>query len=172
MGRQKSPKLVNDIMNTPPPEPGPFVDIQIATEENNIPGELAFATWVAAALPADRQDAELTIRVVSPSESEALNAQYRNKQKPTNVLSFPSDLPEEVDIPLLGDLVICAAVVEKEAKEQGKHLEAHWAHMVIHGTLHLLGYDHINDSEAEVMEARETELLRALGYPAPYEHQS
>lgn len=159
-------------MNTPPPEPGPFVDIQIATEARNIPDESMITSWVSAALPPGQQDSELTIRIVSPAESEALNGRYRNKHKPTNVLSFPSDLPDEIDIPLLGDLVICAAVVESEAKTQGKTLEAHWAHMVIHGTLHLLGYDHIDDSEAEVMEARETELLCVLGYPAPYEHLS
>lgn len=155
--------------NTPVPQAGPLVDLQIATADENIPAEQAFTTWVAAALPPNMQDAELTIRVVSQAESEALNHQYRGQAKPTNVLSFPCELPEEVDLPLLGDLVICAAVVETEALAQSKLLEAHWAHMVIHGTLHLLGYDHIADAEAEQMEALETQLLTGLGYAAPYE---
>lgn len=155
--------------NTPVPQAGPLVDLQIATADENIPAEQVFTTWVAAALPPNMQDAELTIRVVSQAESEALNHQYRGQAKPTNVLSFPCELPEEVDLPLLGDLVICAAVVETEALAQSKLLEAHWAHMVIHGTLHLLGYDHIADAEAEQMEALETQLLTGLGYAAPYE---
>lgn len=157
-------------MNMPLPAPGPIVTLQIATADENIPAEHSFTTWVAAALPPHKSDAELTIRVVSTAESEALNSQYRDQPKPTNVLSFPCDLPEEVDIPLLGDLVICAAVVEAEAVAQNKALEAHWAHMVIHGTLHLLGYDHIHDEQAEQMEALETQLLITLGFPAPYEH--
>lgn len=156
-------------MTASQPVSGPIVDIQIATEDEHTPSESAFRTWVAAALPPSMHDAELTIRIVSPEESEALNAQYRGQQKPTNVLSFPADLPEEIDLPLLGDLVICAAIVKAEAKTQNKTLEAHWAHMVIHGTLHLLGYDHIEDHDAEEMEALETKLLSALGFPAPYE---
>lgn len=156
-------------MNSPISAPSPWVDLQIATADENIPAEASFNAWVAAALPANMQDAELTIRVVSLAESEALNTQYRNQPKPTNVLSFPCDLPEEIDIPLLGDLVICAAVVEAEAAAQGKTLEAHWAHMVIHGTLHLLGYDHIGEEEAEAMESLETQLVTRLGFAAPYE---
>lgn len=159
-------------MNISTSEPGPFVDIQIAATDDNIPAEPSFTRWVAAALPPDKQHFELTIRVVSLAESEALNTQYRHRSKPTNVISFPSDLPEELDIPLLGDLVICASVVETEARAQNKTLEAHWAHMVIHGTLHLLGYDHEDEQEATVMEALETDLLTALGFAAPYEiHQ-
>jgi len=147
----------------------PEVDVQIATADENIPSEEDFRSWVAAALPADKINSELTIRVVGFDESRSLNAQYRQKDKPTNVLSFPSELPPELQIPLLGDLVICAGVVEREALEQGKTLLAHWAHMVVHGTLHLLGYDHETDADAEVMEALETRILGTLGFPAPYE---
>jgi probable rRNA maturation factor len=158
-------------MNTPSDYSGPYVDLQIATTDDDIPAESSFIAWVTAALPPEKLDSELTIRIVSLAESEALNTQYRHHAKPTNVLSFPTDLPDEIDIPLLGDLVICAAIVESEAKTQNKALDAHWAHMVIHGTLHLLGYDHEEDDEAEVMEAMETDLLGALGFPPPYEPQ-
>lgn len=113
-------------------------------------------------------EAELSVRIVDEDESQALNLQYRGKDKPTNVLSFPCELPDGVELPLLGDLVICAQVVAKEALEQGKVLHAHWAHMVVHGTLHLLGYDHIEDGEAEEMEAIEIQVLLELGYPNPY----
>jgi probable rRNA maturation factor len=108
------------------------------------------------------------VYIVDETESQELNFQYRKKNKPTNVLSFPADIPDEVGVPLLGDLVVCAPVVEREAKEQGKTLEAHWAHMLVHGTLHLLGYDHIEDDEANVMEALETRLITQLKFPAPY----
>lgn len=147
----------------------PDVDVQIATSDENIPSDEDFRSWVAAALPPDRLASEITIRVVGRDESQALNAQYRQQDKPTNVLSFPTDLPPELQIPLLGDLVVCAGVVEHEAHEQGKSLAAHWAHMVVHGTLHLLGYDHESDEEAEEMEALETRILGQLGFPAPYE---
>lgn len=147
----------------------PDVDVQIATSDENIPSDEDFRSWVAAALPPDRLASEITIRVVGRDESQALNAQYRQQDKPTNVLSFPTDLPPELQIPLLGDLVVCAGVVEHEAHEQGKSLAAHWAHMVVHGTLHLLGYDHESDEEAEQMEALETRILGQLGFPAPYD---
>lgn len=111
---------------------------------------------------------DMTIRVVDSNESQQLNHQYRGKDKPTNVLSFPSDLPEEIGINLLGDLVICAPVVAEEAKQQSKPLLAHWAHMVIHGTLHLQGYDHIEDDQAEAMEALEIKLLQGLNFANPY----
>jgi probable rRNA maturation factor len=156
-------------MNTPSSTFLPEVDVQIATSDENIPSDEDFRSWVAAALPGDRLASEITIRVVGFDESQALNAQYRHQDKPTNVLSFPSELPPELQIPLLGDLVVCAGVVEREAYEQGKPLSAHWAHMVVHGTLHLLGYDHESDSEAEEMEALETRILEQLGFPAPYE---
>ena len=114
------------------------------------------------------QEYELTIRVVDEEESQSLNSQYRGKDNPTNVLSFPFEAPAEIELDLLGDLVICAPVVGKEATEQSKEEIAHWAHMVIHGTLHLQGYDHIEDEEAEAMEALEVKILSALGFPDPY----
>ncbi len=147
------------------------VDIQHASSLKDIPTDDEFRRWVGAALTNDSQQ-ELTIRIVDPEEIQLLNQQYRNKDKTTNVLSFPCDLPAEVDIPLLGDIIICAQVVLDEATTQQKTLKSHWAHMVVHGTLHLLGYDHIEDDEAEEMEALETKIITELGFPAPYLHST
>ncbi len=144
------------------------LDLQLASEASDIPTEDAFRRWGKATLTGRKDNAELSIRVVDSEESQQLNHQYRDKDKPTNVLSFPADLPPLVQLPLLGDLVICAPVVQQEAKQQEKTLEAHWAHMVVHGILHLLGYDHIEDSEAEEMEQLETDILTAMGYAPPY----
>lgn len=148
------------------------LDLQIATaNKHSLPSQQDFELWVKTAI-ADRMDeAELTIRIVDVEESQELNATYRGKDKPTNVLSFPFEAPPEIELPLLGDLVICASVVENEAKEQYKTLEEHWAHMVIHGCLHLLGYDHIEDAEAEEMESLEITLIQSLGFTNPYEEQ-
>lgn len=145
------------------------VVIDNACEAIGVPDDALFVRWVGAALAGLRQQAEVSIRIVSPVESAELNAQYRQKDKATNVLSFPSDLPENCQPPLLGDLAICAEVVEREAQEQDKTGEAHWAHMVVHGTLHLLGFDHIEDDEAEAMESREIAILQTLGFANPYE---
>ena len=145
-----------------------YVDIQIACDEPNLPSEKEFHTWVSAALAEFKDEAELSIRMVENKESQQLNHQYRGKNKPTNVLSFPADLPPHIELPLLGDLIIAANVVKDEACEQKKPLIAHWAHMVVHGCLHLLGYDHIDDDEAEEMEALETTIMAKLGYPDPY----
>lgn len=146
------------------------IDIQQAStaDASQLPSDEQFEIWVEAALQQRMSEAELSVRIVDEDESQALNLQYRGKDKPTNVLSFPCELPDGVELPLLGDLVICAQVVAKEALEQGKVLHAHWAHMVVHGTLHLLGYDHIEDGEAEEMEAIEIQVLLELGYPNPY----
>jgi probable rRNA maturation factor len=135
-----------------------------------IPHEALFRAWIEAALNAAQEVGakELSVRVVDNEESRALNYQYRQSDKPTNVLSFPCELPEGVDCPLLGDLVICAPVVEKEALEQGKDPEHHWAHMVVHGCLHLLGYDHIDADDAVVMEALEVQILHSFGVADPY----
>lgn len=150
-----------------------YVDLQIASEnEQSLPKQEQIETWVSAAIAAasdeNRDEAELTVRIVDAAESEALNSQYRGKDKPTNVLSFPFENPPGITLPLLGDLIICKGVVEKEAIEQNKQLISHWAHMLIHGTLHLLGYDHIEEEEAETMERIETNLMIELGYNAPY----
>ncbi len=150
------------------------ISIQNASAETTIPDELSFHRWAAAALKPHCDDAELCIRVVDREESQQLNLQYRKKDKPTNVLSFPTNLSDEVkDIhPVLGDLVVCAPVVKQEAETQKKQLEAHWAHMTIHGVLHLLGYDHQKNTEAEKMEALEIELLQQLGFSNPYENEA
>jgi probable rRNA maturation factor len=116
--------------------------------------------------------AAIAIRLVDEPESQALNSQYRGKDKPTNILSFPFELPEglpaEAADAMLGDLVICAPIVQQEAKQQQKPIMDHWAHLVMHGALHLLGYDHIEEQEAEQMEALERQLLEQLGIPDPY----
>ncbi|MGY5450003.1 rRNA maturation RNase YbeY [Agarivorans sp. MS3-6] len=146
-----------------------IVDLQIASgDEENLPTITAFESWLHATLVEEDEDTELTIRIVDEAESQALNHQYRGKEKPTNVLSFPFQAPAGVPLPLLGDLVICRQVVEKEAEEQGKAVFDHWAHMVVHGSLHLLGYDHIDDQEAEEMEALEVAVLTKLGISNPY----
>lgn len=146
-----------------------ILDLQLACEsEQGLPAEADFRRWLEAVLPQFQPESEVTIRVVDEAESHELNHTYRGKDKPTNVLSFPFEAPPGVELPLLGDLIICRQVVEQEAQEQEKALEAHWAHMVIHGSLHLLGYDHIEDDEAEEMESLETEIMLALGYPDPY----
>ncbi|MAF17436.1 MAG: rRNA maturation RNase YbeY [Marinomonas sp.] len=145
-----------------------YLDLQIATEsEDNLPSEADFQKWTSAALPSDGEF-EVTIRLVDEAESHELNLEYRGKDKPTNVLSFPFEVPDGIELPLLGDLVICRQVVEQEAIEQQKPLSHHWAHMVVHGILHLRGYDHIKDDEAEEMEALETEILATLSIPDPY----
>jgi len=140
---------------------------QLEPEPGNLPDNQQILHWAQAAL-SEMDVAELTIRITDDNEIAELNSQYRNKSKPTNVLSFPADIPAELNLPLLGDIVICASVVEKEADEQNKSLEAHWAHMVVHGTLHLLGYDHIEDQAAEEMETKEIEILNKLGFANPY----
>ena len=146
-----------------------ILDLQVASENTQgLPTEAQFMTWLEVVLPQFQPVSEVTIRIVDEAESHELNLTYRGKDKPTNVLSFPFEAPPEIELPLLGDLIICRQVVEKEAVEQSKTVEEHWAHMVIHGCLHLLGYDHIEDDEAEEMEGLETEILQNLGYADPY----
>jgi len=149
-----------------------YVELQQEIESPNLPSEAQLQSWVNAALSGLRDSGELCIRIVDEPESQELNHQYRGKDKPTNVLSFPFELPEGVpEMDLLGDLVVCAAVVEREAEEQGKALHHHWAHMIVHGCLHLLGYDHINDEEAEIMESLERKILAGLDIADPYQEQ-
>ena len=147
-----------------------ILDLQLAcADTNNLPDEADFQRWLDAAVLPFQEEAEVTIRLVDEAESNQLNLTYRGKDKPTNVLSFPFECPPGVELPLLGDLIICRQVVEREANEQNKPLLAHWAHMVVHGSLHLLGYDHIDDEEAEEMEALEVEFMQALGFDNPYQ---
>jgi probable rRNA maturation factor len=172
------------------------VTVQIATRRAGVPHATSLSKWANFAFAAVRKGAvrgrsvvpAMTIRIVGERESRYLNATYRGKDKPTNVLSFPAEDPglwtpgsgqtrrgakaslagAQNPAPLLGDLAICAPVVAREAREQGKELRAHWAHMVVHGVLHLLGYDHENDRDAEVMESREVNILSQFGYANPY----
>lgn len=149
-----------------------FIDIQPASE-NKIPfsGEI-LENWAIAALKeAKIESAELTLRLVDEEEIQHLNLSYRKKDKPTNVLAFPSSLPEDIELeyPFLGDVIICVKVLEKESEEYSRTLEAHWAHIVTHGVLHLLGYDHIEEEDAKLMQALEIKLLANLGFANPYE---
>ncbi len=149
------------------------LDVQLAVEkENDLPTEEQLILWATAALlkRTEHEEPELTIRIVDEAESQELNSEYRGKDKPTNVLSFPFEAPAHVPIPLLGDLIVCKQVVEREAIEQGKTLTAHWAHMIVHGCLHLLGYDHIEDEEAEEMEGIERVVMADLGFEDPYKN--
>jgi len=149
------------------------VDIQLASESSPLPSEEQLTLWAQTALSAFKDEAQLSIRLVDDEESQQLNHEYRGKDKPTNVLSFPFEVPEELqgieDISsLIGDLVICVPVVSREAQEQNKTFEHHFAHMVVHGCLHLLGYDHIKDEEAEIMEDLERQILAKLEIADPY----
>lgn len=141
-----------------------------AVPRAGIPSSASFRRWVDAALRGARRRkaTELSIRIVDADEGRELNRDYRGKDYATNVLSFEADLPPELKLPLVGDMVICAPVVAREAAEQGKRPSDHWAHLTVHGTLHLLGYDHIVAAEAEAMEALETRILAGLGIADPY----
>jgi probable rRNA maturation factor len=161
------------------------VDVQYASSEPDLPDRNLLTSWVNAALQRGasenshfqnfqnfrqeiRKNVELTIRIVDEAEGRQLNEKWRQRPYPTNVLSFPFECPPEIDIPLLGDIIICAPLVACEAVEQHKTLHAHWAHLVIHGTLHLLGYDHISEQQAQMMESIEISALHDLAYPDPY----
>lgn len=145
------------------------LDLQLAVKnEQGLPTFDDISHWLTHAVTPFQEQAEVTVRIVDSEESQQLNRDYRRKDKPTNVLSFPFEMPPGIELDLLGDLVICRQVVEQEADEQQKPLMAHWAHMVVHGSLHLLGYDHIDDDEAEEMESLETEILQKMGFEDPY----
>jgi len=147
------------------------VDLQIAYD-GQLPELALFQQWAEVALKEDvTEDCELSIRLVDVAESAELNLTYRAKSGPTNVLSFPFDSPIPMEPKLLGDLVICVPLVNNEALEQAKQVEHHWAHLVVHGCLHLLGYDHIEHDEAEEMEAFEIEILQTLAIDNPYLEQ-
>ncbi len=141
--------------------------LENASSSDNLPDDEDVHRWVSTALTDRCERAEICIRIVSERESAELNRRYRGKDNPTNVLSFPAELT--VEHPLLGDLVICAPVVARESRQQGKPLSAHWAHMLIHGSLHLLGFDHSEDRDAKIMESMEIEILNKLGFTDPYQ---
>ena len=144
------------------------IRIELQLESTSaVPSPKSFETWTLAALQQDYASLEQTIRVVDEDESRALNLQYRDIDKPTNVLSFATD-NELLDYDYLGDLVVCAPLVEREAEEQGKDIDAHWAHLVVHGMLHLQGFDHQDSAQAAQMEALEIKILDTLGYTNPY----
>ena len=147
------------------------IETQMACASEDIPDADSMRHWVSAAMRDEAATLELSVQIVDEQESAALNQQYRGKSGPTNVLSFPFDAVTPEPLPILGDLVICAPVVNREAIEQNKPAEAHWAHMCVHGVLHLLGYDHAGDSDAQVMEALETTILLDMGFPAPYSEE-
>ena len=153
------------------------VGVSYALPRAGLPASVSFRKWVAAALDGRIKEADLAVRLVGTKEGRALNRHYRGKDYATNVLSFPADiadgvkLPKGVKMPLLGDLVLCAPVIAREAKEQGKPLAAHYAHLTVHGALHLLGWDHEDTREADCMEQLEREILAGLGLPDPYLEQ-
>lgn len=150
------------------------IEIQKTMEQDNLPEDTQLKKWALAALERILPSAQLTIRIVNEDEISYLNEAYRKKQGPTNVLAFPFETHEivKLEYPLVGDVVICAPVVEQEARQQGKSHEAHWAHMVIHGTLHLLGFDHVKEQEAHEMEKIEINILKQLGYENPYDGEN
>lgn len=146
------------------------ITVQCAVPKNNIPTVKQLTHWAKTGLSVKLKNAEMTIRIVDKKEIRHLNQSYRKKKGETNILSFPLDLPNPIKkkIADIGDIVICADVVNREARDQGKSIAAHWAHMVIHGTLHLLGFDHQIESDAVKMESREIKILNRLGFPNPY----
>jgi probable rRNA maturation factor len=146
-----------------------YSEVQYVFRSDAVPNKDQFQLWLETALLDVGKDVEIVIRIVDEVESAFLNEQYRKKKGPTNILSFPFEAVEVMDSDLLGDLVICAPVVEKEAIAQHKNILHHWAHMVIHGVLHLLGDDHIDAGDAARMEAKEIEILKKLNITNPYE---
>lgn len=144
------------------------IDVSYGLPRGGLPAAGTLRHFATAALAGRREDGELSIRIVDAHEGRELNRDYRDKDYATNVLSFPAELPPGVPLPILGDLVLCAPVIAREAQEQGKPLKHHYAHMVVHGVLHLLGHDHMEEAEAEAMETIEREVLASLGIADPY----
>jgi len=144
------------------------IELQNAAPEFNIPDESEFQSWAKKIDTSENDQQIVALRIVDEEEMSKLNSQYRQKAGPTNVLSFPADLHEEIDIPFIGDVVVCAPVVIKESVDQGKSEISHWAHMTVHGILHLQGYDHINETDAEQMESIEIRVMNELGFENPY----
>jgi len=144
------------------------IEVQVLSNSVGVPDKAQIQCWVDLALEDHDQDTEIVVRIVDVHESAQLNKQYRHKPGPTNILSFPADIPEGIGLNLLGDLVVCAPVLEREALEQHKPLAHHWAHIIIHGVLHLLGYDHLTEEDADLMENKEINILQKLNITNPY----
>ena len=146
------------------------LSVSYALPRKGLPAPASFRRWAEATLQERLRRVDLAIRLVGDREGRALNRHYRGKDYATNVLSFPAELPEDVrmKMPVLGDIVMCAPVIAREAREQGKPLNAHYAHLTVHGILHLLGWDHENEREAEAMETLEREILGSMGFEDPY----
>jgi probable rRNA maturation factor len=145
------------------------LSVQYGVARAGLPADSALHRWAHAALKGlRRRRVALGMRIVGNAESAALNGRFRRKSYPTNVLSFPFEAPPGTRSDMLGDLIICAPVVRREARNQRKSVNAHWAHMVVHGILHLRGYDHRKRQDAVVMEKKEIRLLKELGYANPY----
>jgi len=144
------------------------VEVQVATDAPGVPDEPRLRHWAEAAWQGRPGNADVVLRITGEDESRNLNHEFRGSDRPTNVLSFPFEPIAELDLHHVGDIVICAPVVAREAAEQDKAVEAHWAHMVVHGMLHLQGYDHQDAQQAHAMESLETEILTGMGFPAPY----
>lgn len=145
------------------------LELQIHSQQKGLPERADFERWVSTALQDYKARAEVVVRIVDEQESAQLNKAYRQRSGSTNVLTFPFEAPPQVAMDLLGDMVICAPVIAREAQEQGKSLESHWAHMAVHSSLHLLGFDHQSEQEATEMEALEKDILARMGYANPYE---
>ena len=146
------------------------LEIQRACYHAKIPSDAKFHGWSESAIAGRTDKTELNIRIVEEHEMAALNSQYRGENKATNVLSFPFDAVTPEPMPILGDIVICAPIAFKEAEEQDRSVESYWAHLVVHGILHLLGYAHEKDTDAKIMESLESEILVNMNYPTPYEN--
>lgn len=147
------------------------LDIQLVSQSHQIPEKNKFQKWVDAILSDETENSEIVIRIVDEAEMIQFNEQYRDKKGTTNILSFPFEVPEGIESDLLGDLLVCAPVVEQESSQQNKELEHHWAHLIIHGVLHLLGYNHIEDSDAEEMEVLEIGILSKIKIKNPYQEK-
>jgi probable rRNA maturation factor len=162
--------MTEQTPENPETEPeSPAIEVQYAVASEALPSADDIRHWVSHALQGGEGDVELVVRIVDEAEMTALNQRYRGKSGVTNVLSFPYEPLPGVSSGLLGDIVVCAPVVAEEAVRQGKSLDAHWAHLVMHGVLHLQGYDHHHDPDAYRMETQETQLLAGLGFDDPYD---
>jgi probable rRNA maturation factor len=146
-----------------------MIEIQKASVLKTLPDDDLMVKWAEQALDKQHREAEITLRIVDEEEGQALNKAWRKKDSATNVLSFPVGEPLAQVPNLLGDIVICAPIVEQEANDQGKSFDAHWAHLIIHGVLHLQGYDHVSDEQAGIMESKEVQILKTIGYADPYQ---